>query len=572
MASYRIGIGSFNLKDGAVGIGTESTGLGNLKVEGTIKTTDLDVGISTFTRYSGFDAEQTNIVRDQNLDANKTTTFIVTVQNVFDANFYFIDGVHAPNLKLNRGSTYIFDLSDSTNSSHPLRFKDGDDTSYTTGVTATGTAGNAGATVTLVVASDAPSILKYYCTTHGHGMGNTIDVTDPNFLNLETTGDIVVETGNTLTVGSGSTICVTSVESISVKNHFSAPVGDTAGRDKSSGYAEGTVRYNRDFGTMEFFNGNEWRQFRYQSDAQRSPSNRGRGVFGGQGPYAMDYINIASKGNSIYFGDFSTASGGIGDGAGNETRGIFSGHGPNYRAMQYITIASEGRSVSFGDATTNTSPNSSTRVCEANSTRFLNMGDYLWTNVIDYVQIHTIGNATDFGDLSQKRAQGTGFSSPIRAMYCGGYRQTSPGGNHHVSDIDVVKFASLGNATHFGDLIKERKTGGGGTSNSVRGVVGGGTLPATDDGVSFIEFITLASEGNGTEFGNLTANTAYAGAVGSQTRAVFSGGSRNDAASNIIDFIEIATGGNAQDFGDIAGTTVFYNNGLSDCHGGLGGY
>ena len=45
MATYRIGIGSFNLKDGAVGIGTESTGLGNLKVEGTYKTTDLDVDI-----------------------------------------------------------------------------------------------------------------------------------------------------------------------------------------------------------------------------------------------------------------------------------------------------------------------------------------------------------------------------------------------------------------------------------------------------------------------------------------------------------------------------------------------
>ena len=50
MASYRIGIGSFNLKDGNIGIGTETTGFGNLKVEGTIKTTDLDVGISTFTR------------------------------------------------------------------------------------------------------------------------------------------------------------------------------------------------------------------------------------------------------------------------------------------------------------------------------------------------------------------------------------------------------------------------------------------------------------------------------------------------------------------------------------------
>ena len=569
MASYRIGIGSFNLKDGAVGIGTESTGLGNLKVEGTIKTTDLDVGVSTFTRYSGFEAEQTNIIRDATYGDNESVTYTVTVIG----GIFYIDGVSAPILTLKRGTTYTFDQSSDTNSNHPLRFKDGDGNTYSFGVTATvATAGSLEAKVTFVVPSDAPDDLRYYCTVHGNGMGNVISVINQNSSNIQTTGDIVIDTGKTLTVGLGGTVCVGSVESISVKNHFSVPVGDTAGRNKSSGYAEGTVRYNRDFGTIEFFNGNEWRQFRYQSDAQRSPSKRGRGVYGGQGPYAMDYINIASKGNSLYFGNFSTASGGIGDGAGNETRGIFSGHGPNYRAMQYITIASEGRSVSFGDATTNTSPNSSTRVCEANSTRMLNMGDFLWTNVLDYVQIHTIGNATDFGDLSQKRAQGAGFSSPIRAMYCGGYRQTSPGGNHHVSDIDVVKFASLGNATHFGDLIKERKTGGGGTSNSVRGVVGGGTLPATDDGVSFIEFITLASEGNGTEFGNLTADTAYAGAVGSQTRAVFSGGGRNDVASNIIDFIEIATGGNAQDFGDIAGTTVYYNNGLSDSHGGLGGY
>ena len=63
MASYRIGIGSFNLKDGNIGIGTETTGLGNLKVEGTIKTTDLDVGVSTFTRYAGFEAEQAKFIK-----------------------------------------------------------------------------------------------------------------------------------------------------------------------------------------------------------------------------------------------------------------------------------------------------------------------------------------------------------------------------------------------------------------------------------------------------------------------------------------------------------------------------
>ena len=71
MATYRVGIGSFNLKDGAVGIGTESTGLGNLKVEGTYKTTDLDVtGVSTFTRYAGFAADNILINVDKSLLEN----------------------------------------------------------------------------------------------------------------------------------------------------------------------------------------------------------------------------------------------------------------------------------------------------------------------------------------------------------------------------------------------------------------------------------------------------------------------------------------------------------------------
>ncbi len=35
---------------------------------------------------------------------------------------------------------------------------------------------------------------------------------------------------------------------------------------------------------MEFYNGNEWRQFTYISDIQNSPSGRGRGVMGGGNP------------------------------------------------------------------------------------------------------------------------------------------------------------------------------------------------------------------------------------------------------------------------------------------------
>ena len=389
---------------------------------------------------------------------------------------------------------------------------------------------------------------------------NTDDLIVESGQSGSVSGEVLVSTGQTISVSTGATTGQGGIQSLKVYETFMPPVGRTA--DRPTDVKPGMVYYNKDFKTIEFWDGNFWKQV---DNMTRS----GRGVYGGQGPYAMDYINIASKGNSIHFGEFSTASGGIGDGAGNETRGIFSGHGPNYRAMQYITIASEGRSVSFGDATTNTSANSSTRVCEANSTRFLNMGDYLWTNAMDYVQIHTIGNAIDFGDLRQKRAQGSGFASPIRAMYCGGYRQTSPGGNHHVSDIDVVKFANLGNAVNFGDLIKERKTNGCATSNSVRGVVGGGTNPSTDSGLDFIEFVTLASEGNGIEFGNFGTTRRYGGCVANQTRAVWRAGTVSGSNSNAIFYISIASGGNAEDFGDA--TTAVSMNGMSDSHGGLGG-
>ncbi len=80
MATYRIGIGSFNLKDGNIGIGTETTGFGNLKVEGTIKTTDLDVGVSTFTRYAGFEGEETKFDKDVSLSGEYSTTGDIVVE------------------------------------------------------------------------------------------------------------------------------------------------------------------------------------------------------------------------------------------------------------------------------------------------------------------------------------------------------------------------------------------------------------------------------------------------------------------------------------------------------------
>ena len=139
---------------------------------------DMDTVATNVTNVNNVGGNVTNVNSVSN-SAGANQTFIVTVQNV-SGNKYFIDGVQTPVLKLARGKTYTFDMSDSSNSGHPLAFRDSSDNSYTTGVTTSGTAGNSGATVVIVVAANAPSSLKYYCTSHGNAMGNTINVIDDN--------------------------------------------------------------------------------------------------------------------------------------------------------------------------------------------------------------------------------------------------------------------------------------------------------------------------------------------------------------------------------------------------------
>lgn len=98
---------------------------------------------------------------------------------------FLLDAVNKPAITIYRGFTYTFDVSDSSNATHVLRFATQADAAsssqYTTGVTASGTPGQAGATVTLVTTSATPSTLHYYCTAHT-GMGNTVTVSNVHYL------------------------------------------------------------------------------------------------------------------------------------------------------------------------------------------------------------------------------------------------------------------------------------------------------------------------------------------------------------------------------------------------------
>ena len=111
--------------------------------------------------------------------ATKTTAH--PYSGVGSSNAYFINGIEAPIIELKGNDTakpyyYKFDQSDASNGNgggHPLRFYNdaAKTTAYTTGVTTSGTPGQAGAHTTIAVDKDTPSILYYQCSSHAH-MGN----------------------------------------------------------------------------------------------------------------------------------------------------------------------------------------------------------------------------------------------------------------------------------------------------------------------------------------------------------------------------------------------------------------
>ena len=101
-----------------------------------------------------------------------------------------------------------------------------------------------------------------------------------------------------------------------------------------------------------------------------------------------------------------------------------------------------------------------------------------------------------------------------------------------------------------------------------RGLFGGGSTPSNSD---VIDFITISTAGNATDFGNLSQARQWVfGAASSRVRGVWTGGV-SPSISDRIDFVTIASTGNATDFGDIStsGETPYGSVAVSGDHGGL---
>ena len=149
-------------------------------------------------------------------------TKVVTVVNVGGyGNVFVIDGVQRPTLNLVKGRRYIFDQSNETNATHPLRFITTAGVPITDGVVVTGTRGQAGANVAFTVPFNTFEPIRYYCTTHGLAMGNTIDIEGVKVklapvaavsgLSMTASVNSVIPGWNALVSGQSATLSVNSV-------------------------------------------------------------------------------------------------------------------------------------------------------------------------------------------------------------------------------------------------------------------------------------------------------------------------------------------------------------------------
>ena len=226
----------------------------------------------------------------------------------------------------------------------------------------------------------------------------------------------------------------------------------------------------------------------------------------------IEYITISSQGGSFDFGDLRTMHY-AGTGFSNETSGLHAGGqraSSTYNTFaEYITIATKGRTSFFGGLTA--SSNQNQLASFSSPTRGV-CSNGVGSALIEFCTIATLGDFTKFGEMSViKHMSDGGFSSNTRGIFAGGY---SPTLTALQNSMESVEIATLGNGVDFGDLNNTTQQLSS-TSNKIRGIISGGETPST---INVIDFVMISTRGNAFDFGDLTtarrAHTSFSDAHG----------------------------------------------------------
>ena len=247
--------------------------------------------------------------------------------------------------------------------------------------------------------------------------------------------------------------------------------------------------------------------------------------------------------NTIYTGEWKTiTSGSIVPGQ----RAVV-GNGGSI-SIDYATISTLGNAIDFGDGVA--SLDYSRGLSNGVRDRGLIAGGKITggadRTTIDFITINTPANAiAGYGDIQHgDGSKGGSLSNGPDDRGLLFSNETATG------KIEFLSLVSPGDATDFGNMVHGVRDEFQHMSNGVgnRGAYTGGG-PAAQTG---IEFVTISSIGDATTFGDTTVARADqhdgGGSNDQNNRGIFAGGSDNVT----IDFITLTSIGNAIDFGDLA--------------------
>ena len=334
----------------------------------------------------------------------------------------------------------------------------------------------------------------------------------------------------------------------------------------------GAMRFNSDSQKLEYFNGEKWFQIHTFTPNLANSADVGpgpRAIHGcGYTPSGtddeMDYNNIASQGNAVNFGNATANHEHKKGTAANTTRGIWAGgNAPSSQtdSIDYVTISSTGNASDFGNLT---SVRNTLGSC-GNGIRGIwagghdsNSGAPYNSNIINYINIATTGNALDFGDTVNQARDRNGVAVPTLGFISGGV--TSSG---NTNTIEKITINTTGNAVDSGfDVI------GGGSGGCSASHAGSGRCIMQGSGSSpwGIEQFNAYSMSNTYHFGDLPSDgQSESGSPCSPTRALFT---CCGSYVNTIAYVTITTMGDAVDFGDLSKARSAFGS-LSNAHGGL---
>tara|TARA_B100001250_G_scaffold96165_1_gene80447 strand:+ start:3080 stop:4003 length:924 start_codon:yes stop_codon:yes gene_type:complete len=259
-----------------------------------------------------------------------------------------------------------------------------------------------------------------------------------------------------------------------------------------------------------------------------------------------EYITIGTLGNASSFGSWTNTRRMKCAGMSNSVRHVIAAgdaHTSSYAGLiQYVTIGTTSNAIAFGQCIHAYERSGASDGIYG----IIYTTPYSGYNYIEYITIETTGNGTNFGLVTQKHGSVgcMGTSGHARALFYGGYM----GG---VLDyINYLTPSTPGNTSDFGNLTLGRY-GTCGTGDETRGICGGGEPQSGNAGYNHrtIDYVTMATTGNATDFGDLQGiYRQYLGEGTNNTRVLFTGGWNNNKT---IDYITAQTTGNGADFGDL---------------------